>query len=106
MAARIIQTDNGQLTRQFFVKDEQVSIGRSGKNLIQLDEEIISGKHAEIFSEHDHLGQKIYFLMDLNSKNGSFINKHKVTCKQLKHKDRLRFGRQTFTFIDDTIFNL
>ncbi len=102
--ARIIQSENGQLTRQFLINDEHVSIGRSNTNLIQLDETIISSNHAEIFTERDHHGNDIYFLMDLNSKNGSFVNKSKVTCKQLKHKDRIRFGHQTFTFIDDKDF--
>ncbi|RDH82554.1 MAG: hypothetical protein DIZ80_09725 [endosymbiont of Galathealinum brachiosum] len=99
--ARIIQSENGQLTRQYFLKENHVSIGRSTTNLIQLDDTVISSNHAEIFIERDHHGNDIYFLMDLNSKNGSFINKDKVSCKQLKHKDRIRFGHQTFTFIDD-----
>ena len=99
--ARIIQTKNGHLTRQFYIQSEHVSIGRSEANLIQLNEKIISSKHAEIFTEHDNFGNEIYFLMDLNSKNGSFINRDKVSCKQLKHNDRIRFGHQLFTFINE-----
>jgi len=100
--ARIIQTKNGHLTRQYFIQAEHVSIGRSASNLIQLDEKIISAEHAEIFTEHDQFGNEIYFLMDLNSTNGTFINRNKVSCKQLKHKDRIRFGHQQFTFINDS----
>ncbi len=99
--ARIIQTKNGQLTRQFFLQSDHISIGRSKTNLIQLDEKIISSQHAEIFTEHDHQGNEIYFLMDLNSTNGSYINKTKISCKQLKHRDNIRIGRQLFTFIND-----
>jgi pSer/pThr/pTyr-binding forkhead associated (FHA) protein len=99
--ARIIQTKDGHLTRQFFLQSDHVSIGRSKTNLIQLNEKIISSQHAEIFTEHDHLGNEIYFLMDLNSTNGSYINKYKISCKQLKHKDRIRFGHQMFTFINE-----
>jgi len=100
--ARIIQTSNGQVTRQYLLNEEHVSIGRSTKNLIQLNEKFISSNHAEIITEQDHHGNKIYFLMDLNSKNGSYINKNKVGCRQLKHKDSIRFGHQFFTFIDDS----
>jgi len=99
--ARIIQTKNGQLTRQFLIQSEHVSIGRSKANLIQLDEKIISSEHAEIFTERDHLGNEVFFLMDLNSTNGTFINRDKVSCKRLKHKDCIRFGHQQFTFIND-----
>ena len=99
--AWIFQTRNGQLTREFFLKDETVSIGRSRNSLIRLDETDISSQHAEIFSDRDHLGKSIYFLMDLKSKNGSFVNKNRITCKQLKHKDRIRLGKLVFTFIDD-----
>jgi len=99
--ARIIQTKDGQLTRQFYLQSEHVSIGRSDTNLIQLNEKIISSKHAEIFTERDNCGNEIYFLMDLNSKNGSFINRDKISCKQLKHNDRIRIGHQLFTFINE-----
>ena len=102
--AWIFQTKNGQLTREFFLKDELVSIGRSSNSLIRLDETEICSQHAEIFSDRDHLGKNIYFLMDLNSKNGSFVNKNKITCKQLKHKDRIRLGSLVFTFIDDSTY--
>ncbi len=102
--ARIIQTENGKLKRQFFIDAEHISIGRSNKSKIQLDESIISAEHAEIFVEKDHKGEDVYFLMDLNSRNGSYVNKKKVSCMQLKHKDRIRFGRQKFMFIDDRVY--
>lgn len=102
--ARIIQIENGKLTRQFFIDDEHISIGRSGNSKIQLEENIISAQHAEIFIEKDHHGKDIYFLMDLNSRNGSYVNHNKISCQQLKHKDRIRFGGQKFTFIDDRAY--
>ncbi|VAW56580.1 hypothetical protein MNBD_GAMMA07-1689 [hydrothermal vent metagenome] len=100
--ARIIQTSQGKVTRQYLIREEHVSIGRSNKCFIHINEKFISSKHAEIITEEDHHGNKIYFLMDLNSKNGSYINKNKVGCRQLKHKDNIRFGHQFFIFIDDT----
>jgi len=99
--ARIIQTKDGQLTRQFVLHADHVSIGRAETNVIRLDGKIISSQHAEIFTEHDQQGNEIFFLMDLNSKNGTFINRNKVSCKQLKHQDKIKFGHQQFTFIND-----
>jgi len=51
----------------------------------------IQSEHAEIFTEQDRLDNKIYFLMGLNSTNRSYINRRKVSCKQLKHRDKIRF---------------
>lgn len=99
--ARIIQTENGQLRKQFIIIADQFTIGRGKTNQAQINEKFISLKHAQIFIEQDHKGNNIYFLMDLNSKNGSYINRDRVSCKQLKNKDQLRFGKQLFTFIDD-----
>ncbi len=100
--ARIIQTAKGQVTREYLLRQEHVTIGRSSDNFIHINEKFISSAHAEIITEQDHHGNKIYFLMDLNSTNGSYINKNKVGCRQLKHNDNIRFGHQHFTFIDDS----
>ena len=99
--ARIIQTENGKLKRQFVIQSELVSIGRSETNLIQLDELIVSSQHAKILTKRDKQGHEFYFLMDLDSTNGSFVNQDKVSCMQLRHRDSLRFGHESFTFLDD-----
>lgn len=101
--ARIVQTENGRLKTQYFIDANNMSIGRSKDSAIHLTEDDISANHAEIFTEQDHNGENIYFLMDLNSTNGCYINKHKVTCKQLKHRDLIHFGDSQFTFIDDAM---
>jgi len=101
--ARIIQTENGRLKTQFFIDANNTRIGRSADNIIHLTEDDISANHAQIFTEQDHNGDNIYFLMDLNSTNGSYINKDKVSCKQLKHRDLISFGHSQFTFIDDAM---
>lgn len=101
--ARIIQIENGQLKSQHLIDTDDIRIGRSKNNQVYLKENVVSLSHAKIFTERDHKGTKIYFLMDLNSTNGSFINRSKISCKQLKHQDRIRFGHQYFTFIDDSM---
>ncbi len=101
--ARIIQTEEGRLKTQYFIDADNISIGRSTDNAIHLSETDISANHAQIFTEQDHNGDNIYFLMDLNSTNGSFINQDKVSCKQLKHRDLIQFGCLQFTFIDDSM---
>ena len=102
--ARIIQTEDGLLKTQYFIRNDNVSIGSSDDNQIQLQTSIISKKHAQIFIEKDHNGNDIFFLEDLNSINGCFINQQKINCRQLKHKDEIYFAKEKFTFIDDKVY--
>jgi len=97
--ARIIQADKGQSTRQFILDDDSTIIGRSESSNIQLNDIVVSSKHAEIIIEKNEKGEKIFFIQDLKSTNGSFVNKKKITCKQLRDKDRIRIGNNQFTFI-------
>jgi len=55
---------------------QSVVIGRGGKNTvcdIELPERQISRQHAEIYAE-----QGIYYIRDLNSKNGTYVNDRPV----------------------------
>jgi len=55
----------------------------------------VSKLHAEIVRE----GKKFY-LKDLNSTNGSFVNKERIERIALNHGDELQFGFQKFIFRD------
>jgi pSer/pThr/pTyr-binding forkhead associated (FHA) protein len=73
----------------------KLTIGRDKSNSIVLDDVLVSRFHAVI--------QKIknaYFLMDLNSKNGTEINGKKVPSDKyirIKPDDVIRFGRTDFS---------
>jgi len=90
--ARIIQADKDQTPRQFILDDDSIIIGRSKSSNIQLADSVVSGKHAEIIIEKNEKGEEVFFIQDLKSTNGCFVNKKKVSCKQLRDKDRIRIG--------------
>ncbi len=72
------------------------TIGRSPHNGIQLNDSYVSRHHGAIqFVEEE----QSFYLIDLNSTNGSHINGEKV-FKQvlLKDGDRIRLGNTTFYF--------
>jgi pSer/pThr/pTyr-binding forkhead associated (FHA) protein len=63
-------------------------MGREGAEIV-FDEPKASRKHAEI----SLLGPDAYFLRDLASTNGTFVNGRRVTEKvSLRSEDRIRIG--------------
>lgn len=104
--AMVIQTIDGVVTNKFEIGDTALTFGRTLDNQIQIDDLAVSNEHARVIGEAGADGQKIYFLEDLGSTNGSFINEKKVKKQQLHHKDNLRIGWNIFTFIDENEVNL
>jgi hypothetical protein len=67
--------------------DDVLTIGRSAKNMIHLDDKSVSSSHARItLTEEGHL------LEDLGSSNGTYVNGQRVEKAVLADKDRIRFG--------------
>ncbi len=78
-------------------------IGRQGDNHLVLRDNRISRTHARIVAENGD-----YFLEDLNSSHGVFLNGRRVTREKLSGSDRIDFGfhdsyRLVLTFEQDEI---
>ncbi len=72
-----------------------LSIGRSPKNLLVLDSPKISRRHAIINVQN--VGE--FWLIDLGSSNGTFLNKRRVHQPvQLCDQDQIAIGDAVFTF--------
>lgn len=72
-----------------FPIDHYTTVGRHDDNTIELDDDFVSGSHAEIFFED---GQ--WWLHDLNSTNGTFLNTQRVGNRiRLSNGDIVQFGR-------------
>ncbi len=99
--AIIIQTIDGVVTNKFEITSPALTFGRTGENHVQIDDLAVSNTHARIICEADDKSKYCYFLEDLGSTNGTFINETKVKKRQLHHKDTLRIGWNMFTFIDE-----
>jgi diguanylate cyclase (GGDEF)-like protein len=69
-------------------------IGRSSKNDLPLDQESISRHHARITFDGAQ-----YWVQDLNSTNGTFINDSAVKEQRLRDGDQLRIGRSILKFM-------
>jgi pSer/pThr/pTyr-binding forkhead associated (FHA) protein len=59
-----------------------LTIGRAEKNDVVIQDPAVSGHHAKI----DPVGDR-FVLIDLQSKNGTFVNENLVISHWLKHGD-------------------
>ena len=69
-------------------------IGRSSKNDLFLDHESISRHHARVTFDGTS-----YWVADLNSTNGTFVNDDPVREQRLKDGDQIRIGRSIVKFM-------
>lgn len=99
--AMIVQTVEGVVTNKFDIAQSALKFGRTADNQVQIDDLAVSNHHAQIISETNNKGELMYFLEDLGSTNGSYINDLKIDKQQLHHNDNLRIGWNVFTFIDE-----
>jgi pSer/pThr/pTyr-binding forkhead associated (FHA) protein len=104
--AMIIQTIEGVVANKFEITDTALKFGRTADNQVQIDDLAVSNEHAQIIRETSTKQEISYFLEDLGSTNGSFINEAKIEKQQLHHKDSIRIGWNIFTFIDENEVNL
>ena len=76
-------------------EEKEVLVGRSGDNQIQLDFEGLSRKHCKLSSEKGK-----FFIEDLESKNGTFVNNSKINSKtELKKGDIIKVGTIALKFL-------
>ena len=78
-----------------------ITIGRGADCDIVLDEDCVSSRHACVRKEQDE-----YFLIDLNSVNGVFLNGEQVDEAKLKDGDVIRIDMIPGVFHDDHQRNL
>lgn len=74
-----------------------VNLGRVPPNDILVDDEAVSRFHARILAERlfDRLQ---FYVHDLASANGTFVNGQRVSQQPLRDEDRLTVGQTTFVF--------
>lgn len=105
--AMIIQTVDGVVANKFVLDQSALKFGRAASNQVQiLDDTAVSTEHAQVVSETNDEGKLVYFLEDLDSTNGSFVNEERIKKQQLHHKDEIRVGWKVFTFIDETAVDI
>ncbi len=79
---------------QYTLKDEKISLGRSGDNDIPIQDPFSSGHHALIYPKDSR-----YMVRDNNSKNGTFLNGKRIQREtELNKGDEILIGSTRIVF--------
>ena len=92
--AYLVIESGGTKTREFELREGGTVLGRFEAADLPLDVEGVSRKHARI----TRAGPAVN-LVDLGSKNGTFVNGERIDVAALHHGDRIQLGPVTLRFV-------
>lgn len=92
----IYAKDTTNLGKRFMLDDQApaVSVGRGTDNVVVLAAEGVSRRHARFERRDNH-----WFITDLNSTNGTYVNDEPVTEHRLRRGDHIKIGDSIFKFL-------
>jgi len=93
--AKITLVDRDQ-SRRVFPLGDRLTIGRDWSNELQLLDVKVSRNHARVIRADNR-----YFIQDLASHNGTYVNDDRVSERILSSGDRIRIGDSTIFFDDE-----
>src|SRR6266480_6155388 len=92
-----LMVHNGTRALNHELVGDTVRIGRGPLNDIVIDNPVVSAQHAMLLNTGDS-----YWLRDLNSTNGTYVNGLLFTYGELKDGDTIRFGAVMAIFAQPT----
>ena len=84
------------ILKEIQIGTEPITIGRSPQSEIFIDNPAVSFRHAKIFAEGG-----IYYVQDMSSLNGTFLNGLRITQAPLSHGDVVTVGKHAVRFSID-----
>ena len=93
MPTLLLQLKNKILGEYPLKEGASLTIGRRDTNDVVIEDPAVSGHHAKIDALEDR-----FVLIDLQSKNGSFVNEQLVSSHWLKHEDVITIGEHSLIF--------
>jgi len=91
--AELIVSSQNSTPRHVIIPATVLTIGRGESNGLVLDDQFVSGCHAEV-----RLQGSAYMLKDLGSTNGTLVNGKQVVERELAEGDTITIGRHTLVF--------
>ena len=91
---QILLKFNTSVLKVFQSDKAEITIGRNMNNDLQIDNLAVSNFHARIERSQDK-----YFIEDLNSTNGTYIDEQKIAKCELRDGDTAGIGKHLLTFM-------
>src|SRR5437868_15254660 len=88
----------GAVIKEIPITKGDITVGRRPDNDIVIDNPTVSGHHCKITISGDS-----FFVEDLNSSNGVFVNAKKVIKSGLKDNDVIGIAKHALKFIDERV---
>ena len=85
--------------KTFVISEAELSIGRETSNSVCIKEGLVSRHHAVIRKEEPAQ----FSIIDLNSRNGTFLNSIPIKERKLEPGDRIQIGDSLLLFLPDGV---
>jgi hypothetical protein len=93
-AALVIRAGGGRVGESFALDADRMTIGRRPDSDVFLDDVTVSRDHALLVKRSGD-----YYLDDLGSLNGTYVNRHRIESHRLEDGDELQVGKFKLTFL-------
>jgi diguanylate cyclase (GGDEF)-like protein len=81
--------------RRIPLLNQQYVVGRDNEAGFIVSRSSVSRQHARLYSDHDGA----WWVEDLNSTNGTFVNESRIKNQRLADSDQVRFGDAIYKFL-------
>jgi len=92
--ALVVRSGGGRAGEVFRPQGERTTVGRSPDCGIFLDDVTVSRRHAELVARDGD-----YFIEDLGSLNGTYVNRRRIESAKLEDGDELQIGKYRLTYL-------
>ena len=90
----IYSSDARQFGKRHLLNEEPITLGRGSENSLQLENDSVSRRHCRVEKRGRH-----WYIVDLDSTNGSYVNDELVSDIQLRRGDQVKVGDTILKFL-------